>query len=248
MKPTSLVPDGEPHTCPVCGTIAVCVVTRQGDTFCPACGSQFWVRLPLSRDGDALVRGIRERGGRIEVDGLTSQWNVDLSGTGVGDDFVAGLLRLGNVGELLLNDLPITDGVVDALCGLDELEVLELDGTRISDSGVRSLTGAFKRLEVLSLADTPIGNAGLEGVDRLRRLWCLDLDRTAITDGGLRGLGSCRRLEWLFLNGTRVTDAGLEILTEATPLQRLEIRETRVTHSGVDRLRNRLSGCDLRVR
>ena len=248
MKPASLVPDGEHHTCPVCCAFVVCVVTLLGDTFCPVCGSQFWVRLPLSRDGEVVARRIQEHGGRVEVDGLTSQWNVDLRGTGVGDDFVAGLLRLGSVAELLLNDLPITDGVVDALCGLDELEVLELDGMRISDAGVRTLTGALKRLEVLTLTDTSIGDAGLEELARLRRLWCLDLDRTAITDGGLRWLGSCRRLEWLLLNGTQVTDAGLELLTDLASLQRLEIRETDVTLAGVDRFRNHLPRCDIRFR
>ena len=65
----------------------------------------------------------------------------------------------------------------------------------------------------LNLWNTPVGNAGMEHVAKLKKLKYLNLDNTAVDDDGLKPVAALPELTTLSLNQTGVTDDGLENLS-----------------------------------
>src|SRR5262245_37902199 len=64
----------------------------------------------------------------------------------------------------------------------------------------------------LRLSFTPVDDAGLKEVAKLRSLHTLQLGDTKVTDAGLKELAGLKSLDTLDLYGTEVTDAGLKQL------------------------------------
>jgi hypothetical protein len=123
----------------------------------------------------------------------------------------------------------------------DDLHALYIEPSDFTDATVVHLLG-LSALEVLGLADTLIGDVGVEFLlRRLPRLRSLDLARTRVTDLAMESIGQQRSLESLNLWGTSVTDIGLEKLRRLADLRHLVLHGTQVTGHGmthVRRLRN----------
>ena len=98
-------------------------------------------------------------------------------------------------------------------------------------------------LEILSLSNTQVSDAGLEHLKGLTNLKILWLDNTQITGSGLEHLKGLTNLEWLSLRNTQVSDAGLEHLEGLTNLNVLYLNDTQVTHEGVKKLQDALPNC-----
>jgi len=132
-----------------------------------------------------------------------------------------------------LDATPVTDaGLAHLLRGLTSLEGLVLTNTGVTDAGlahVQGLTG----LRVLGLYKTQVTDAGLRHVQGLTGLQTLRLDFTHVTDAGLHDLHGLTGLEMLTLNNTQVTDAGLAHLQGLTRLQDLQLKNTQVTDAGL---------------
>jgi len=121
------------------------------------------------------------------------------------------------------------------LNSLSDLQFLSLAETRVGDEGLQHLL-ALTELQELHLDHSEITNAGLALLASLPKLRILDLKGTSITDAGLAHLSGLRRLEGLYLTRTAITDAGLTHLRPLTNLETLILWDTAVSDAGLDHL------------
>lgn len=128
----------------------------------------------------------------------------------LGNDF------FGNVTQICLDNLNISDADLEYCKGMTQLIALSLDDTPITDAGLKNLKGS-KQLQTLALERTQITDAGLEHLKGIDRMQYLDLGSTQITDAGLKHMEGLKQLKYLFLNGTKVTDVGVKQIQEASP-------------------------------
>lgn len=92
----------------------------------------------------------------------------------------------------------------------------------------------MKRLKTLTLANTPITDAGLAGLaTSFPALEELQLGGTATTDAGLKHIGKVTSLLTLRLNKTRITGSGFSDLAPLTKLQTIDLTETPVSDTGL---------------
>jgi CubicO group peptidase (beta-lactamase class C family)/Leucine-rich repeat (LRR) protein len=144
-----------------------------------------------------------------------------------------GLKQLEN---LQLFDSEITDAGLAHLAELHGLKTLELARTKITDAGLKHLEGMAK-LEMLGLISTPITDAGLAHLKGLTGLRRLHLSGARVTDGGLAHLKGLVNLQELYVSGPQITDAGLEHLGALRNLEKLEISGSGVTGTGLVHLK-----------
>jgi hypothetical protein len=116
---------------------------------------------------------------------------------------------------------PIADAALESLKGMDKLQKLTLNNTKITDAGLENLRG-LTGLQKLYLVDTSVTDAGLAHVKELTNLQILSLVGTQVTDAGLESLKGLANLKTVFLAGTKVTDEGVKKLQEALPMLKIE--------------------------
>jgi len=130
--------------------------------------------------------------------------------------------------------------------GLQNLEILSLAGTRVTDAGLFHLRG-LTRLEELYLDDTAVTGTGFIYLKGLKRLKGLTLGGTMVTGAGLVDLGNLEQLNLTdtlvnddlvshLVGLTKITDAGLDHLKALTNLEGLDLTATRVTDAGMVQL------------
>lgn len=110
---------------------------------------------------------------------------------------------------------------------------LDLLATQISDQELGSLLASLHDLRFLSLAETRVGDAGLQHLLALSELEELHLDHSEITDAGLVMLASLPKLRILDLKGTRISDAGLAHISGLRQLKGLYLTRTAITDAGL---------------
>jgi Leucine-rich repeat (LRR) protein len=133
-----------------------------------------------------------------------------------------------------VRDTQIGDEGLKALGNLHNLQVLNLDDTRVTNSGLRYL--APLPLKELWLPDAGVTNAGL------KHLVCLPLEKlilpATITDDGLIEIGKISKLKHLSLYKTAISDNGLGHLSGLTKLENLDLSKTKVNGNGLKHLKN----------
>jgi len=113
--------------------------------------------------------------------------------------------------------------------------------------GDATLRNRMKKLSVLTLVHTSIGNASMKVVRDLTDLKHLELSYTKVTDDGLADVATLADLQHLDIYTTAVTDAGLEHLQKLGRLNYLNLYDvTSVTDEAVDTLRRAVSGLHVR--
>lgn len=114
-------------------------------------------------------------------------------------------------------------------------------GPGLSDESLRVLK-ALPRLESLSLQGHRFTDGGFAHLGEMTGLKSLVADSgiTPITDAALVHLKRLKKLEVLGLQATGITDAGLEELTGLTSLKELWVSGSRVTPEGIERLEARM--------
>jgi hypothetical protein len=117
-----------------------------------------------------------------------------------------------------LNVFLIDDDGVKALAGLQSLDTLYLDKTRVRDAGLKELA-ALKSLRKLYLSFTKVTDAGMKDVAALKSLEGLALTGTSVSDAGVKELAGLKSLRTLHLSATKVSDAGLKELAGRKSLQ-----------------------------
>jgi hypothetical protein len=139
----------------------------------------------------------------------------------------------------------VDDDVLPALAELHYIDTLSLDGTNITDRGLRSLA-RFEHLRDLDLTATRITDAGLTELLVLRQLEVLGLGFMApefggpavgVTDAGICRLAELPNLRALSLYGTNVSDKTATALEQCTRLQFVDFRDTNVSEEAADHLR-----------
>jgi serine/threonine protein kinase/WD40 repeat protein/Leucine-rich repeat (LRR) protein len=168
------------------------------------------------------------------------------------------------VKDLTLKGSEFSDADLDTAVRFKFLESLSLDGARISEDGLASLTG-IRRLEKIEIANLPtIGGRGLRVLKKLPLLREVDLKdcgkfRMGIkreNGGTLKVIGTgedkfdrrdleqyilpCDSIEWLDLSGAAIGDDSVDGLTTLIGLKRLDLSETQFTAEGIETLRKAL--------
>jgi len=146
----------------------------------------------------------------------------------------------------LMDNSLTTDSGLQHVAGLRGLRDICLDGTQIGDDALQWL-GGLENLNHLWLQHTRVTDSGVEHLKGLKKLTSLNLGGTQITDVGLRHVGELDALEFLQLDHLEVTNAGLEHLKGLTNLTELSLKGTKVTPSGVASLRTALPNCKIVV-
>ena len=154
---------------------------------------------PESQAGDAAdaVTEIIRRGG--EIDHTTIPPTVTFRNAK--NDSLRFLLELDGMVSLDLRGARITDAGLEVLQQLpraDQLEVLDVANTRISDQGVRCLD-AFRRLRSLNLSGTRVSSSGLVTLQDFPSLRLLTVDVRNLNAESLSILAKCNQLNFLFL-------------------------------------------------
>jgi len=76
---------------------------------------------------------------------------------------------------------------------------------------------ALQNLTVLHLENTPITDAGLQHLGKLEKLRYLNLFGTAVTDAGVKELAGLKHLRSLYVAGTKITGQGVRELRQLLP-------------------------------
>lgn len=106
----------------------------------------------------------------------------------------------------------------------------------VTDAFLAKIISQFPDLETLKVFRTPIGDAALQGLSKLRRLRNLELDGTNVTSDIGAQIGTLRRLESLSLTETRMDDQGLESWSALSNVTLLSLGKTQVTSAGMKSL------------
>lgn len=212
----------------------------------------------------SLARTRATDAGLREVAGLPLL-DLNLAGTGVGDDGVACLGGMHLLQTLDLWGTRVSDRGLAVVGGLESLRTLDLWGTQVTDAGLRHLE-RLRSLTRLYVPGSRVTTAGLAHIGRCRSLRALDLSGARVGPDGLALLGGLEALEVLYLwdsdvtdealahlpllpalteldlGRNAVTDAGLRHLAAIPSLRRLHLWDTDVTREGVDDLRMQRPG------
>jgi hypothetical protein len=122
----------------------------------------------------------------------------------------------------------VTDAAFPHVATLTELEELHLAGARISASALVEVA-RLKKLRVLDLDDTDVGDAGLEAIRAMPALAEVSFkDMRGVGPRGMAALAGLRRLDTLHLAFAEVDDS-LEKLAASRTLRQLVLLRATVT-------------------
>ena len=151
------------------------------------------------------------------------------------DDILEDLLPLTEIGVLGLQGTKITDAGLKHVAGFKKMFQLYLGQTAVTDAGLKELA-TLERLEHLGLENTQITDVGVNTIVNLKNLKYLNIGGTAITDDCLKGVGGLPQLGMLCLYSTGVTDAGMKELKGLIGLRTLLLNDTALTDAGIKEL------------
>ena len=134
-------------------------------------------------------------------------------------------------------------GLISLLKKQPALFQLALFDTPMSDATVVEIA-KLKNLRFLTLANNKITDKGVNHLAQLKGLVSLDLSGTDISDGALAGVATISTLHRLKLNKTGVTDAGMAHLRLARNLRKLAVNGTKVSDDEKERMRKALAGLE----
>jgi hypothetical protein len=128
---------------------------------------------------------------------------------------------------------PVTNGGLANLAGNTQLKTLLMDGTGITDEGMKYLEG-MTSLEDISLSEhiTDQGLAHIAGLKNLQRISLSD----RITDDGLHHLLGLPKLESIGPLGAGVTGKGLDTLAPLKTLTGIRLFNAPITDDDLDKL------------
>ena len=138
--------------------------------------------------GKSALANVVKLGGKVErtpqLDG-TDLIGIDLNELKITDaDLLSlrGLKHVKGARNWFLQNVPITDEGAKVLAEIPDLNVVCLDGTKVTGAGLKDVKVYWR----LSLRDTPVNDEGLKALSGHKHLPQLDLAGTQITDVGLR--------------------------------------------------------------
>jgi Leucine-rich repeat (LRR) protein len=142
----------------------------------------------------------------------------------VGPEFLGNVTCV-NLGR---NDPSNDDALMAHVGRLGQLEQLQVVGLSVSDEGIFHLRN-LTHLRMLRLEGTRVQGPGLVHLKRLTRLEDLRLPSFPFTDDDLSHLAGLTRLTNIAITGDRVTNAGLAHFRAMGDLQFLNVTHTKIT-------------------
>lgn len=204
-----------------------------------------------ARDKQHRAEELKQFGTQVAND----QVSFDLIRTSADDEWMA-LLEGKPIVSLRINNRPITDKGLAHLAGNTALKELLMEGSQISDGGMkelRSMTSLenvslspgitdqglaplaeLKNLKVLNLSDH-ITDAGVPYLVRIESLESVG-PLTGVTGQGLEQLTKLKNLSGLSLFNAPITDADLDHLKQFAKLTHLTLSGTKITDAGLLKL------------
>jgi hypothetical protein len=140
-------------------------------------------------------------------------------------------------------EFPNKPGVTDVglahLAALDQLEELNLNGTKVSAEAVLRFVKGRTKLKRLELMKVPLRDDDLANLKHLTGLRVLSLRGTLVTDKGAAHLKPFTKLRNLNLSTRKglITDAALAHLKSLTELEYLDLDRTDITDAGLEHLK-----------
>ena len=183
----------------------------------------------------SLPRGARENL-LPHVGRLAHLGTLRLDGSTVTDQGLKSLDGLARLESLTLVRSRIGKGGFAHLAGLKNLQIVNLEGTKVDDHDALASLDGLTALTELNLGGTPMTDAGMSSLWGLSKLQDLNLNRTTISDAGLSQLANVTSLARLSLNGTRVSSEGLANLEGLARLEELGLENTAVGDAGLAHL------------
>ncbi len=160
---------------------------------------------------------------------------LDLGGTKVESNHLAGLSALTELTSLNLSNTAVKDDAFAHLGMLPKLRILALQGTFITGKGLAK--HSLPTLTHLYVANTDFVDEGLKRLQDSPDLVELDLSYCqAITDRGLAEIAGLTKLQRLELIGTRVTDLAAPTLAKFAALRQLNLYGLPITDNLVSAL------------
>jgi len=148
--------------------------------------------------------------------------------------------------SLALGNTQVTDEALSRIGTFKQLAWLDLTGTRVTDAGVKHLSGCHN-LSDLSLASTQATDESLPTIGQLISLVELDLSNTRVTDDSLKQLAGLQKLQILRLALTGIGDPGLSHLGQLASLRMIDLRRTQVSATAVATFRERFPEVEIFV-
>ena len=118
------------------------------------------------------------------------------------------------IDSVVLSCTLLTDACLEHLSALPNLRKLYLQGTLITDNVPLELFA--RRLEVVNLDNTLVGDGAIRKLSLARNLRVLSAKNTHVSDCGAYRLVRATKLQEYHLSGTQVTELGRKRLDNAT--------------------------------
>ena len=172
---------------------------------------------------------------------LPALTQLDLTGTQIRGNGLAGLKGLSNLRVLTLNEIhSLTPECWDFLCELTQLETVNLVGTRITNKDVEKLT-RLTSLKELNLSQTQVSDAAFTHLAEIENLQILRLEMNSLIDGsGLQAFSKSKTkppLRELHSFRTKINIAGLKHVKGIPNLELLNIADILLTDQQVQDLK-----------
>ncbi len=153
----------------------------------------------------------------VSDDGLVHLKSLPLERLEVPQVTDRGMQHIAHLSKLTRLDLPnVSDDGLKHLQHLKTLDILVL-GAQVTDGGLKQLLPLNNNLNVLSLSGTKISDGGLASLKDFNRLEYLFLNDTSITDEGLKHLKSIPNLRRVDLERTAVTTPAIDDFRKTLP-------------------------------
>jgi len=169
--------------------------------------------LDLMNDDKITDDGLPVLAALSNMEDLTVGQNFKVKDVGL-SQALGGMKKLK---KLDVSNSGVGDGAMAALLGCPEMQLLAINGSKVTDAGMASV-GKLAHLQELR-ADPQLTDKGLAAIAGLKELKSLDSYNTHVTFAGLKASPLLPHLKELKLGGPlcRITDAEVNQLRQAAP-------------------------------
>lgn len=122
------------------------------------------------------------------------------------------------------------------LAKLEGLATLKLDAGVVDDKAIAQLATSLDRLVHLRLRLSPIGNAGLASLAKMKSLEILNLPHGEFTADGIRHLVGLKNLHQLRLGSSKATNEVCDAIAEISQLRAVHLINIPVSDEGLLKL------------
>ena len=163
------------------------------------------------------------------------------------DAIVDLLPAFGSIETLSARESALTDEHLETIGRLSSLTSLILTNSEsITDKGMPHLTD-LDNLVMLEVYGTQVTDAGLEPIGKIESLKTLNIGKTKVT-GDMSGLLPLKNLEWLVAGDMALSDEIVDTLAKLPKLSHLQIQNVTISDEAVAKIREAKQGIQIDLR